>query len=557
MRITYPFEPAAATSPNSSRRRNLDLLKLNVRDFFEEAVSDVPDQPFLVWNDEPITYEAFNRRVDRAARMWHDLGVRRGDRVAFMVDNSPEFIEAWLGLAKIGGILNAVNTGFTIDEARYQIEHSEPIAALTGPSYAPIMSAVRTGLPDLKVLHLGPHPELEDYHARVAASTDDAPRVDVRGDDGISLIYTSGTTGLPKAVLQTHRTFVLTGQAYPTWLDIRRGDRQYVCLPYFHINSQAYSTMGAIGARSTIVLAPRFSASRFWEEVRRHRVTHFNFIGAMTVILSRREATDLDGDNVVRAAYGGTKLPYELQMDVERRFGLKIISGFGMSETTFGMIEDVHGYRQPGSIGKPRQHPDPTVPRNEVRLVDDAGNDVADGEIGELLLRNPTLAAGYYKDPQRTAEAFRDGWLHTGDLLRRDDDGFYFFVDRKKDVIRRRGENVSSVEVERALQLFPGVKLAAVVGVPCELTDDDVMAFIIPVEGQSVDPAALLDFVSLKLARFKIPRYVRIVSEVPRTGSHKVQKALLRESWDQGEVYDRETGAMLGEAGADEGNSPL
>lgn len=534
----------------------MDLSRLNVRDFLEEAVRDVPDQPFLIWDDAPITYAEFNRRVDRAARMWHELGVRRGDRVAFMVDNSPEFIEAWLGLAKIGGILNAVNTGFTLDEARYQIEHSEPVAALTAPDYAPILAAVADASPNLKVLHLGPHPRFDDYHTRVAVMTADAPRVELGGDDVISLIYTSGTTGLPKAVMQTHRTFVLTGQAYPAWLDIRRGDRQYVCLPYFHINSQAYSTMGAIGARSTIVLARRFSASRFWEEVRRHRVTHFNFIGAMTVILSRREATDLDGDNVVRVAYGGTKLPYELQMDVERRFGLKIISGFGMSETTFGMIEDVHGYRRPGSIGKPRQHPDPSVPRNEARLVDDTGNDVPDGELGELLLRNPTLAPGYFKDAQRTAETFRDGWLHTGDLLRRDEDGFYFFVDRKKDVIRRRGENVSSVEVERALSLFPGVQHAAVVGVPSDLTDDDVMAFIVPVEGRSVDPAELLAFAADRLARFKVPRYVRVVPELPRTASHKVQKAQLREGWNRPDVYDREIGTVLGKTGAGEERPP-
>ena len=298
--------------------------------------------------------------------------------------------------------------------------------------------------------------------------------------------------------------------------------------------------MGAIGARSTIVLARRFSASRFWDEVRRHRVTHFNFIGAMTVILSRAEATEEDAANDVRLAYGGTKLPYELQMDVERRFGLRIISGFGMSETTFGMIEDVHGYRRPGSIGKPRQHPDPEVPRNEARLVDDADNDVAPDEVGELLLRNPTMALGYFRDPERTAETFRDGWIHTGDLLRRDADGFYFFVDRKKDVIRRRGENISSVEVERVLVDHPAVQLAAIVGVPSELTDDEVLAYVVPVPGATIDPVELLEWAGGRLARFKVPRYVRIVDDLPRTGSHKVRKEALRADWRAPDLFDRE-----------------
>lgn len=522
----------------------MDLDRLNVPDFLAAAVAEIPDQPFLIWQDQPTTYREFGEQVERAAAAWHALGVRRGDRVVFMVDNSPDFLVAWLGLATVGGILSAVNTGFTVDEVAYQVQHSDPRFVLVSSAHGDVMGAVAERIPSLEVLHLGPHERLADFLALRASVDGTAPRVDLTGDDVITLIYTSGTTGRPKAVMQTHRTFVLTGQAYPVWLDIRPGDRQYVCLPYFHINSQAYSTMGAIGARSTIVLVPRFSARRFWPDVRRHGVTHFNFIGAMTVILARRDAADDDLDNRVRVAYGGTKLPHELQMDVERRFGLRIISGFGMSETTFGMIEDVHGYRRPGSIGKPRQHPDPSVPRNEARLVDEHGRDVPTGEVGELLLRNPTMALGYFREPDRTAAAFRDGWLHTGDLLRRDDEGFYFFVDRKKDVIRRRGENISSVEVERILADHPAVQLAAVVGVPSELTDEEVLAYVVPRADASVDAAELLSWAATRLAAFKVPRYVRVVDDLPRTASHKVRKEVLREGWQDGEgLYDRERAA--------------
>lgn len=524
----------------------MDLEHINVRSFLEETVQDAPDQPFLIWQDQPISYADFDRRVNHAARMWHELGVRKGDRVAFMLDNAPEFLEAWLGLAKIGGILNAVNTGFQFDEVLYQVEHSEPVAALVGLEHATLFERVADRLPRMRVLGVGEHRRFENYLSKVAEARNEAPTTDLVGDDLISLIYTSGTTGRPKAVMQSHRTFVLTGQSYPAWLDIRRGDRLYVCLPYFHINSQAYSTMGAIGARATIVLARRFSASRFWDDVRRNRVTHFNFIGAMTVILSRQERSELDGENVVRVAYGGTKLPYDVQQDVERRFGLTILSGFGMSETTFGMVEDVHGYRRPGSIGKPRQHPDPTVPRNEARLVDDAGRDVGPDEVGELLLRNPALFRGYFKDPERTAAAVRDGWLHTGDLLRRDADGFHFFVDRKKDIIRRRGENISSVEVEKTLQGHPAVRYAATVGVPSELTDDDVMAFLVPAPGSTVDPRDVHAWCVERIARFKVPRYLCVVDELPRTGSHKVRKDELRRTWRRPDTWDAELGEYLG-----------
>ena len=518
----------------------MDLDALNVRDFLEVAATEAPDEPYLVWEDRTTTFGEFNTAVDRAARAWTDLGVRKGDRVAFMVDNSPDFLIAWLGLAKIGAILNAVNTGFTPDEVAYQVGHSEPVAALASPRHMRTIEGACAGNASIQLLHLGPHDRIPDFASIMAAASPDAPRVTLQGSDVISLIYTSGTTGRPKAVMQTHRTYVLTGQAYPSWLGIKRGDRLYVCLPYFHINSQAYSTMGAIGARATIVLAPRFSASRFWSDVRTNNVTHFNFIGAMTMILGQKEPTPEDGNNRVRVAYGGTKLPYELQMDVERRFGLKIISGFGMSETTFGMIEDLRGERRPGSIGKPRQHPDPGVPRNEARLIDDQGIDVADGVVGELLLRNVAMALGYFKDSDRTAETFRDGWLRTGDLLKRDADGFYYFVDRKKDIIRRRGENISSVEVERVISEHPDVQQAAVVGIPSELTDEEVLLFVIPRDGASVDPAALLDWASKKLAKFKIPRYVRLVNELPRTGSHKVRKEVLRDGWRTPDIFDRE-----------------
>ncbi len=520
----------------------MDLDRLNIRDFLEAAVREVPDRPFLIWQDEPETYRQFGERVDRAAAAWHDLGVRKGDRVVFMVDNSPDFLHAWLGLAKIGGILSAVNTGYTIEEVAPQATHSDPSFVLVSRAHAALWEELGPRL-GVEVLHLGLHERFRDFLALVDAAEPVAPQVDLDGDDLISLIYTSGTTGRSTGVMQTHRNFVLTGQSYPAWLDIRDGDRLYVCLPYFHINAQAYSTMGAIGARATIVLAPRFSASRFWPEVRRHGVTHFNFIGAMTMILAGREATDEDADNDVRVAYGGTKLPYDLQMDVERRFGLRIISGFGMSETTFGFVEDVHGYRQPGSIGKPRQHPDAAVPRNEARLLDDQGQEVGPEVLGELHLRGPAHALGYFRDPERTAESFLpDGWLRTGDLLRRDADGFYFFVDRKKDVIRRRGENVSSVEVERVLVDHPSVQYAAVVGVPSELTDEEVLAWVVPRDGATIEPGALLEWASSRLARFKIPRYVRVVDDLPRTGSHKVRKEALREGWRTPDLYDREAG---------------
>jgi crotonobetaine/carnitine-CoA ligase len=504
----------------------VDLDRLTVRDFLETAAARNPDRPFLIWQDEQQTYAEFTARVDAAAAVWHELGIRKGDRVAFMADNSPGFLHAWLGLAQLGGILVAVNTGFKRDEARYLVEHSEAVAALVDPQHA---DTIRD--PALSLF------TLPEFTAMRAGGP--APRVELAGDDVISLIYTSGTTGRPKGVMQTHRNYVLTGQAYPSWMGMRPGDRVYACLPLFHINSQAYSTMGAIGAEGTLVLAPRFSASGFWPEVRRHRVNVFNYIGAMAVILSKSAPSADDLDNDVRVAYGVPALPHDVRQQVERRFGLDAISGFGMSETTYGLLEPRDQPRRPGTMGLPRHHPDPSVPRTEARIVDGQGREVAPGEIGELVLRNAAMMLGYYKDPERTAEALRDGWLHTGDSAWRDEDGWFYFVDRVKDIIRRRGENVSSLEVELTLNAHPAVRASAVIGVPSDLLDEDICAIVVPQPGQSPTAAELVEWCAERLARFKVPRYVEFVVEIPMTPTAKIEKHRLRSGdYARGERVD-------------------
>lgn len=515
---------------------------MTVGAFLEEAVAAAPDRPLLIWADQVVTYSAFDAHVNRAASMWDSLGVGRGDRVAFMVDNKPEFLYAWLGLAKLGATLVAINTGFKSVETNYLLEHSRAKLALIDPQHADMFVALQAALPDLEqVLVLGMDSRLASYAELVLGASSTAPPAEVSPDDIISFIYTSGTTGRPKAVMQTHRSFVMTGQAYPYWMGMDRGDRIYACLPLFHINSQAYSTMGAIGARGAMVLSPRFSARNFWQDIREHGVAVFNFIGAMTLILSKKEPAADDRDHRVRVAYGVPALPGDLRAALEARYGMKVISGFGMSETTFGLVESLDGIRKPGSMGHPRHHPDPAVPRTEARIVDGDGQDVADGVVGELVLRSPALMAGYFNDPERTAEALRDGWLFTGDMAWRDEDGFYFFVDRKKDIIRRRGENVSSLEVENVINEHESVLECAVVGVPSEMTDEELFVFVVARPGSDVDCAGLATWTGERLASFKVPRFYQVVESLPKTDTSKIEKHALRVVAEQpGERYDHD-----------------
>lgn len=528
----------------------MNKAALNFRSFFENAVTRVPKRPYLIWtgDDSETSYQDFDVAVNRAANAWLELGVRRGDRVAFMLDNSPQFMAAWLGLAKIGACLVAVNTGFRHEEASYLVRDSSACFVLTDRPYVPALEGVTQKCPDLRaILTVGAHDIYDNFTDLMTGADSSAPAVTPSGDDLMSLIYTSGTTGNPKGVMQTQANFVLTGQSYPSWMGMEDGDRIYACLPLFHINSQAYSSMGAIGAHGALVLAPRFSARRFWPEVRRHRVAAFNYIGAMTAILSKKEPADDDRDHAVKVAYGVPALHHSTRLALEERFDLTIISGFGMSETTFGLAESLDGERRPGSMGKPRHHPDPAVPRTEAKIVDDTGAEVSPGAHGELLLRNAAMMLGYFNDPGRTSDALdADGWLHTGDNAWMDPDGFYYFVDRKKDIVRRRGENISSLEVERIIEQHPVVLEAAVIGVPSELTDEDVLAYVVPLNSDDVQPQDIVAWCGKHLAPFKIPRFVEFIGQLPKTPTSKIQKAKLRALPPGAARYDAEASAQRG-----------
>jgi crotonobetaine/carnitine-CoA ligase len=452
-----------------------------------------------------------------------------------MLENRPEFLQAWLGLAKIGAILVALNTRWQAAEVAHFLALTEPRVALVSERYREVFRSALPAAGLEAVLTLGPDEHFADFYQLLQRAKPEAP-ADRRGvlhtplaaGDVISFIGTSGTTGRSKAVMQTHGNYVLTGEGYAHWVGLRPGERLYLCLPLFHINAQAYTTMGAIAARAAMVLVERFSASRFWSDMVEYGVNVFNYIGSMLAVLMKREVVPEERRHAVRLAYGAPALSGPHRREVEERFGLTLISGLGMSETTFGLIESLRGERRPGSLGKPRQHPDPRIV-NEARVVDENGRDVRPGEVGELILRSPVMMKGYYRDPEQTAQTIRGGWLYTGDLVRMDEDGFFYFVDRKKDIIRVRGENVSSSEVEQVLSEHPAVREAAVVGIPSELTEEDVAAFVVPRPGAKLDADDVIAWCRTRLADFKAPRHVWLVESLPKTETQRIEKYHLRQ----------------------------
>ena len=506
------------------------LQRPTFRRFFEQAVENDPTAPFLVWGESEWTYEAFDREVNKAARAWLQLGVRHGDRVAFALRNHPEFLAAWFGLSKAGGVLVGLNPELEPEGLSHALELTEPVVVLHEDDLTDRINGLSAAV--ARTVRLGSSGDDESFEGNRRTQSAVAPEVDASPDDLISLIFTSGTTGKPKAVMQTHHNYVRTGEAFPSWVGMGARDTLYLCLPLFHVNGQAYSTLGVVGAGASLALAERFSASRFWPDVRRTKSTYINMVGAMLIILDRRAPDVEDANNDVTLIYSAgavTGLSAEERHRIETRYGAALLGGYGMSEATFGCIEPYDGERKPGTMGLPRQHPDPSIPPTEIRLVKDDGTEADVGEPGEISIRSPALMAGYFRDEAATASVIRDGWFYTGDIAKRDEDGYFYFVDRKKDVIRRRGENLYAGEVADVLRSHEDIEDAAVVGIPSEFMDDDVFAFVIPVSATAYDPEAILNWTARRLAAYKVPRFLLSIQDFPRTTTNKLSRSELRE----------------------------
>jgi crotonobetaine/carnitine-CoA ligase len=473
--------------------------------------------PWLHFETDTWTGADVLARAREAAAALAERGVRRGDRIALLLGNSPDMLLAWFGVSLLGAIAVPVNPAYKPPELARLCGHAEPRVLI---SSAELRELAESGAGQVAAppTLLGPA-DLRGHGSEAG--------VDVQPEEVATLIYTSGTTGLPKAVMQTHRTYALTAEAFPWWLGLTSDDRLLIALPLFHINAQAYSTMGALGAQLPLILLPRFSASRFWDDTRRYGATQFNAVGALVHILLKGEPRPDDRENPIRLCYSALALPEAQHRAFEERFGLTMSVGYGLSECTFGTVWPRGQAPCYGSMGVLRQHPR-LGEINQGRVVRDDGLPAPDGEAGELLLRNPAVTPGYWHDPGATAAAIEDGWLRTGDLVRRDADGFLTFVARKKEVIRRRGENVAAAEVEAVLLEHPSIREAAVIGAPSDLGEEEIVAFVAPQPGESVDVEGLRAFVRERLADFKVPSRVEVRDGLPRTATERVAKHLLK-----------------------------
>ncbi len=506
---------------------------MNLRTFWETKVGKNREKIFLYYEDEKVSYSLFDARVNQAANVFLEMGVKRGDRVCLMLPNVPQFLYSWFGLCKIAAVMVPINTHFTANEAQYVVNHTEAEGLVVCKDYLQIALEIRKNCPHLKWISCVDGDELPKeiipYDQLSSSMPKELKSIRLKDDDLAAVIYTSGTTGFPKGAMHVHKNYTMTGEVFSFSTQLNPEDRLMAILPLYHVNAQFYSVMGAIVAEASLVLIRRFSASKFWEQAVQYQISEFNFIGAVGRILCTRPDEEFHPEHTIRMAYGAGITP-DVYETFTKRFKIPyVIDGYGLTEVPRVCQNPIEGMIKMKSMGLPARHPDPSVTFSQMKIIDDDGQEIPPGKTGELIVRSPVMMKGYFKDPQKTKEIIRDGWFYTGDYVYKDEDGYYFFVDRKKDVIRRRGENISAREVEIVINENQKVLEAAVIAVPSELGEDEVMACIAIKPNQSMSAEEVIDWCKDRLASFKIPRFIQFRKDLPKTATQRTLKSALKE----------------------------
>jgi crotonobetaine/carnitine-CoA ligase len=503
-----------------------------IRELTERRARESRDTPFCLFGDTALTFGGLDERVNRLAHGLGEAGIHPGDRVAVMLPTHPEHVVTLLALAKLGATHVPVNFHLKGPGLTYVLEHCEARALIADPRYADALAPVLPGLPHLDLIvqrgdgALAGGRKVVRLEELAARGTPHPPREVANAV--VAIMYTSGTTGPPKGVMLGDRMYRAAGYAAGLAADVRPGDVVFQWEPYHHIVG-VQTFMLCLHYGVTAALVERFTASGFWDQVRRYRATQIHYLGGVLTLLLKQEPRSDDARHTVRIAYGAAA-PAALWPEFERRFGVTIREGYGMTEASSFTTVNLAG--RVGSIGTP-------LPYFEVKIVGDDGRPLPPRRMGEIVqrAREPgVIMTGYFKNPEATAATLRDGWLHTGDLGSCDEEGFFYFAGRKKDSVRRRGENVSAWEVERVVNLHPAVEESAVIGVPSPMGEDDIKVFVRPAAGQVVDPLALVRFCEEHLAYFQVPRYVEVIDAFPKTPTERIRKEELSRSveraWD-------------------------
>jgi long-chain acyl-CoA synthetase len=526
-----------------------------LHDLLSASASRYPSQAALVFYGRRYTYRDVERATNRFANALSHLGVRKGDRVAVMLPNVPQAVIAYYGALKIGAVVVQVNPLYVEREIEQQVRDAEarvlvaldlfypriePIRISSGLETV-IVTSVKDALPwhlallyPIKAWREGTRvsipktPPVYEFEAILAASGDEAPRIDVGPEDLALLQYTGGTTGVPKGVMLTHRNLVANTIQCRAWMpSLRDGQEVFLgVIPFFHVYGMTACMNLAIATGGSIVLLPRFVTKDVLRAIVASRATLFMGVQAMYVAINNfPDVRRYDLSSIRICISGAGPLHVEVQERFEALTGGKVVEGFGLSEASpVTHVTPIFGKRKKGTIGLP-------LPDTDAKIVDvESGTrELPVGEPGELIVKGPQVMRGYWRRPEESAAVVHDGWLHTGDIATVDDEGYFAIVDRKKDMIKTKGENVYPREVEEVLYRYPKIKDAVVVGVPEEFMGEMIKAYVVLKDGEAATENEIIEHCGRDLARFKVPKAVEFRRELPRTMVGKVLRRVLLE----------------------------
>lgn len=513
------------------------------------------DKTFLRFEGRSFSYREAHELSNRLAHGLAAAGVRKGQHVAFLMDNKPEILWLFFAVAKLGAVCVPVNTAAKGELLVYYLTQSDSVVLISDVELVPRFKAIQSQCPSIgTAIVLDEKGRLDatvagslvcnvhDYWDVLDNASTNMPDVEVNHYDLAFLLYTSGTTGPSKGNMEPHAMMIRGSVDHVEYFGYQPEDVLYTCLPLFHGNALNTCAVPALLADATLVVSRRFSARAFWDEVRAEGVTQFNLLGAMANIIRSQPPSERDRDNKVSMCMM-VPVP-DFAAEFEERFALKITSVYAL--TDFGGVTFLGPTHPPAkwkSAGQPREGV-------TIAILDDYDRPVPTGTLGEICIRSdiPWMSAqGYYKMPDATVESRRNLWFHTGDRGLLDEDGFLYFVDRKKDAIRRRGENISSYEIEQILLRHPAIEDVAAFAVNSEMSEDEVMVSIVCRSGCTLDPVEVVRFCQENMAYFMVPRYVEFVPLLPRTMTEKVEKYRLKEAAQPRlkKIWDREAAGIV------------
>jgi long-chain acyl-CoA synthetase len=540
---------------------------VNMRELLESRVSRHAEKTFLFSeaDNRSWTYVGFDKAVNRTANLLISNGIAKGDVVSLLLPNSPEYVISYFACFKIGALAGPVNSLLKAEEIEYVVVNSESKLMLANselarnagilPAVPPAsrrqdaaltkrfgtLGAAEGGTPSGQPTRgqcydsaaWPPAVIFDDVGEAAKGQSELLEAVEIGSEDDAIIIYTSGTTGKPKGCLLSHGNLIANARQITEWMGFGEDDRLLTLMPLFHMNAVSVTTMTALYAGASTVVSPKFSATKFWDIVRKYQVTSFGSVATMLSMLLEKsnQQSAFSGqshenetknekpktDTLRFAMCGSAPVPAEVLKNFEETFGCLVVEGYGLSESTCrSTFNPPNESRRPGSCGKPIG--------NEMKVFDENDKEISNGELGEIVLRGENIFKGYFKNPEATEKAFENGWFHTGDIGYRDAEGFFYIADRKSDMIIRGGENIYPREIDDLLYTHPAVASAAVIGVPDDLYGEEVAAFVVLKPGCEASEEELIEFCRGHLADYKCPKKIHFVEDIPKGPTGKLLK---------------------------------